>query len=207
MVRVLNTGDDARAFEDLLRKRGVNVEGNAAVEREILERFQDDCAVLVLDASGFTKLTQTHGIIHYLSLIVALRDMGMPLFERFQTLGAWAVGDNLFAVFPTIRFAVECALALQNAVEKENDGRKEPERLPVCIGIGSGRMLRIGRTDIYGDEMNVASKLGEDIAGPGEVLLTESAYAQAKEVLPRLEAQRRSTHVSGVEIAYFAVDR
>ena len=34
----------------------------------------------------------------------------------------------------------------------------------------------IGDREIYGNEMNLASKLGEDIASDDEILLTESAH-------------------------------
>jgi len=203
----LSAGEETKRFEELLRRRGVAVEGNDAIEREILERYQDDCAVLVLDSSSFTKLTQKHGIIHYMALVTALRDLGAPVFRTHQAIGHWAVGDNLFALFHTVKFALECALELQAVVEKANEARKPPERLPVCIGVGAGRMLRIGREDIYGDQMNLACKLGEDIAGPGEILLTEDAFHEAKELIPDFEAERRSTHVSGVEIPFFAVLR
>ena len=38
----------------------------------------------------------------------------------------------------------------------------------------------IGDDDMYGNEMNIASKLGEDIAGRGEVFLSEAARARAE---------------------------
>jgi hypothetical protein len=48
----------------------------------------------------------------------------------------------------------------------------------VAIGIGYGSLLAIGEHDLYGDEMNLACKLGEDLAQRGEVLLTPAAYAE-----------------------------
>ena len=33
----------------------------------------------------------------------------------------------------------------------------------------------IGDVDLFGSEMNVASKLGEDVAGRGEILLSSAA--------------------------------
>ena len=40
----------------------------------------------------------------------------------------------------------------------------------------SGEVLDLGR-DVFGLEVNLASKLGEDVARPGEVLFTEAAVA------------------------------
>ena len=42
-----------------------------------------------------------------------------------------------------------------------------------------GRCLLIGSDDVYGSEMNLASKLGEDLAEAGDVLLTDAAFLRA----------------------------
>ncbi len=41
-----------------------------------------------------------------------------------------------------------------------------------------GDVLRSLSEGVFGNEMNLASKLGEDLAGNGEILLTESAYQE-----------------------------
>jgi adenylate cyclase len=45
-----------------------------------------------------------------------------------------------------------------------------------CIGIGFGRVLLLSN-DLFGDEVNVAYKLGEDVARSGEILVSEAAHA------------------------------
>lgn len=47
--------------------------------------------------------------------------------------------------------------------------------------IGYGSLLVIGGDDVYGDEMNLACKLGEDLAERGEVLLTQAAFEGLQE--------------------------
>ena len=37
-------------------------------------------------------------------------------------------------------------------------------------------MLRLGDSDVYGEEVNIASKLGEDTARTNEILLTQRAH-------------------------------
>ncbi|MEM7650144.1 MAG: adenylate/guanylate cyclase domain-containing protein, partial [Cyanobacteria bacterium P01_A01_bin.70] len=44
------------------------------------------------------------------------------------------------------------------------------------IGIGYGEVLVVGDHNLYGNEINLASKLGEDIAGDDEILLTAAAH-------------------------------
>src|SRR5256886_5385868 len=41
------------------------------------------------------------------------------------------------------------------------------------FGIGYGEILVIENEDIFGSEVNLASKLGEDLAQRGEILLTD----------------------------------
>ena len=43
-------------------------------------------------------------------------------------------------------------------------------------------MLRIGDVDVFGAEVNAASKLGEDLAQAGEILVTEAVRVQAAEL-------------------------
>lgn len=201
-------GEETRNFENLLRKRGTDPSGNPAVEQKIEDRYRGLRAVLVLDSSGFTRITQEHGIIHFLSLVVAMRDIAQPLFERHGANMHWPEADNLYAVFPSAGQAVACAISLQQDVLKANTGRPQASRLNVCIGIGSGSLLCIGEENVYGDEMNVASKLGEDVAEPGEILMTQGAHGEAADVLkqhPELETNPREIQVSGVTIPYFAI--
>lgn len=70
-------------------------------------------------------------------------------------------------------------------------------RLHASIAIGYGRILNIDEDDLYGDEVNLASKLGEDIAGRGAILLTEAAKAQTNAAgnrHPRGDGQRFRPH-------------
>jgi len=211
------TGDAAQAYhkhsgsewarlENYLRARGTAPEGNIQIEREMYERYQDDCAVLVLDSSGFTRITKSHGIIHFLSLVVAMRDIVRPIFERHEAISHWPHCDNMFGVFPSAKLAVQSAVAIQRAVAAENGRRPEESRLLVCIAVGKGRLLRIGSEDIYGDEMNVASKLGEDVAESGEILLSEAAHAEIEPQVAGLRAETAATRVSGVDISYYKLD-
>jgi hypothetical protein len=55
-----------------------------------------------------------------------------------------------------------------------NRGRPASERLAFSFGIGFGEVLDLGH-DLLGLEVNLASKLGEDTARPGEILLTPDA--------------------------------
>ena len=63
---------------------------------------------------------------------------------------------------------------MQHACQKLNHRRLPEEKVLLCVGIGFGRILRIGDADVYGQEVNAASKLGEDTAKADEILVTAS---------------------------------
>lgn len=201
----MTQGAEEQRLSDLLLRRGTSVRGDAAIEREILERYQDDCSVLILDSSGFTRLTREHGIIYFLALVYDMRERVRPLCERHEAIAQWAEADNFYAVFPTAGAAVRCALAIHHELRSANAARPSSDRLDVCIGIGSGRLLRIGTENVYGDEMNLASKLGEDLAQPGEILMTGATHERLKSELAGLAAEPLQTRVSGVEVHYHRI--
>src|SRR6185503_10857599 len=74
----------------------------------------------------------------------------------------------------TAERAVACGIAMQRACSNLNERRKPEEQILLCLGIGYGRILRIGESDVWGREVNGASKLGEDTAKPYEILVTSA---------------------------------
>ena len=56
----------------------------------------------------------------------------------------------------------------------DNGGQHDPDCIAQTPTILHGKVLRIGPNLAQGDEMNRASKLGEDIANARETLVTEN---------------------------------
>ncbi|OYW71169.1 MAG: hypothetical protein B7Z37_28510 [Verrucomicrobia bacterium 12-59-8] len=69
---------------------------------------------------------------------------------------------------------------MQRTAKAYNTGKPQEEHILQCIGLGYGPLLRIGDDDVFGPEVNAASKLGEDSAHPWEILVTESVQAAAE---------------------------
>ena len=63
----------------------------------------------------------------------------------------------------------------------------------------------IGEEDLFGNEMNLACKLGEDIAVRGQILLTPAAF----NALPpgRYEFHLEETKISAMDVQYFQLER
>ncbi len=79
----------------------------------------------------------------------------------------------------------------------------EDRRLYASIGIGYGAVLNIDDEDLFGDEMNLACKLGEDIAARSEILLTEAARATL--TLKTVETRPEQLSISGLALNYHMV--
>ena len=124
--------------------------------------------IWISDMSGFTLLTHLHGPRTVMDMVFGMREVLSDIIRTRQGHVFKCVADNVFAIFDSPLDALQAA----------NDARKRlAEGTRVCIGIGHGPlMLFPGEEDYFGMEINLASKLGEDTAGPGEVLLTEAAY-------------------------------
>jgi adenylate cyclase len=135
-------------------------------------------AVLVTDLSGFTRLTKKHGILHFLSVFRRCEQLCLPLIPRFGGELMKHEADDLIVLFPEAVQAIACGLEMQRATQDVSAGLPPDERVEMCIGVEYGTLLRL-TDDAFGDPVNVAFKLGEDVAQNGEVLIGPHAWAEA----------------------------
>lgn len=191
------------ALVALLDERNEHPERLADIDRRIRETFAETAAVFVLDMSGFSRLTMRYGIIHFLSMIQRLRRIACPLIEARHGRVIKMEADNIFAAFKDVPEALAAALDIQKRLSDANTYLPEDWDIHACIGIGFGEVLMIHGEDMFGNEMNIASKLGEDIAERGEVLLSESAFARAD--APNLPWENDTTTISKLEIPFHRI--
>jgi len=74
----------------------------AELEGEIWATYGRTVAVLVLDSAGFSRVSESHGIVHYLSRLVAMRNIVLPIFEQHRHCHMKFEADNAFAAFDTV---------------------------------------------------------------------------------------------------------
>ncbi len=190
-----------RQLERLLDLRNEHPERLAEIDRRITRTFAHERAVLVLDMCGFSRLTIRHGIVHFLAMIRRLHRAMGPVVHQAGGQIVKTEADNVFAVFADVPRAVAAAIALGDELLRQNQVLPEDWDLHLGIGIGHGDVLMVGDQDFYGSEVNIASKLGEDVAAPGEILLTPAAAAR----VPKLRLRRRRQRLSGLDVTYFAL--
>jgi class 3 adenylate cyclase len=195
-----------KRFQQLLLKYAENKTeaGRKKVEARLWERFGVHKAVLVMDMSGFSRLTLKYGIVHYLSMVLRMQLVSQPIIEQYGGQVIKFEADNCFAAFEQPIHAVEAAIALNLAFASINLFTVEELDIRVSIGIDIGDVLMIGGPDYFGKPVNVASKLGEDIASPGEILVSKPAFQQIP-AEAGIKGKLLQISASGVEIAAYSV--
>jgi adenylate cyclase len=192
-------------LERLLAARNEHPETLAEIDQEIWRSFGATRAVWVLDMCGFSRLTVRYGITHFLAMIHRLHGIVRPLVAVHGGSVVKTEADNVFAVFADVASAVAAARGVQRELAAANAFLPEDWDLHASIGIGHGEVLMIDEHDFFGNELNLASKLGEDVAGPGEIYLTEAACARLQADGAAVPAERREIPISGMAVAAYRV--
>ena len=162
----------------------------------LIEVQEREATVLFADIVGFTSLSENLTPAEMARLLnYYFGEMTSIVFEHDGTLDKF-MGDALMAVFGApitqknhAERAVRAALAMQERL-KQLDFKTDvglDVDLQVCIGINSGSVVAgdIGshqRMDytVIGDTVNAASRLEEDIASPGDIVIGEATWKPIK---------------------------
>ncbi len=189
----------------LLYSKETSEAGRRKIEDELWREYGAERVVFVLDMSGFSLLTRKYGIIHYLSMVRRMQLTTAPIIDTYGGTLVKFEADNCFATFPNTLSAVHAAIAIQLAFDASNLLTSDHFDVHVSCGIDQGKILLIGNKDCFGDPVNRACKLGEDVAAAGEILVTRSAI---ETITSGLDFQLREINISiaGLDIPAYAVD-
>ncbi len=149
------------------------------IDERIWDLFGENWAVMFTDLAGFSRRVAEFGIIHFLQTIHEAQRILVPCIDAHDGILLKTEGDSFLVIFRTAPKALECALAMQRTVGDYDRGRDEAEKILLCVGLGFGRVLRIGDHDVFGAEVNAAAKLGEDTAQSWEILVTDAVRQAA----------------------------
>ena len=196
-----------KKFQDLLLNfsQTEELEERKKIEAALWKGFGAEYAVFVLDMSGFSMLTRKYGIVHYLSMVQRMQLTTEPIVKSYGGEMLKYDADNCFAVFPDPLSAVNAAIAMQHAFNAANILTSDDLDIHIACGIDYGKLLIIGHDDCFGDPVNRASKMGEDIAAAGEILITKDAM-QMIPVEAGIKAREINISISGIDIPAYVVE-
>ncbi|HQX02264.1 MAG TPA: adenylate/guanylate cyclase domain-containing protein, partial [Anaerolineales bacterium] len=197
----------SKQFQDLILRfsQETTNSGRQKIEEQLWKNYGTERVVFVLDMSGFSLLTRKYGIIHYLSMVRRMQLTSEPIIKTYGGSLLKFEADNCFAVFPDTLSAVHAAIALQLAFDASNLLTSDDFDVHISCGIDYGKILIVGNEDCFGDAVNRACKLGEDVAAAGEILVTQDAI---NSVTSELDFKLREVNisVSGLTIPAYAIE-
>lgn len=134
-------------------------------------------AILALDLTDFTLSCLGELQAEALLRILDVQKVCVPVLREHGASLIRAFADDLVALFERPDLALDAAFEIHRRMALFNSCAPAADN-PVrcCIGIGYGAVYAIGPNLAMGDEMNRASRLGEDIASGEETLVTESVH-------------------------------
>ena len=180
-----------------LRDRA-NMETARAV---IWERFGTEGAVFISDMASFSSTSRKIGVCHFLKLIYRTRQIVGTIVAANNGILLKCDADNCYAFFRHTDDAIKASFAVNDALFQHNYEFGLAEQIYLSVGIDHGRVLLIDDLDFFGDPVNTASKLGEDLAIKAETLVTERALETTDFEVPDI-AERMVARISDIEIRY-----
>jgi len=128
--------------------------------------------VLCADVFGYSRLMEADET-GTLETLRRYRTAIARLVERHdgRIVNTW--GDAVIAEFASVVEAVQCAVEIQHEISSD---ASQTNPMQFRIGINLGDVMVDG-SDIYGDGVNIASRL-QELAEPGGVVISSSVYDQ-----------------------------
>jgi class 3 adenylate cyclase len=157
---------------NMLARRAETGADHDVIDQKIWDTFGETWSVMFTDLSGFSRNSANFGIIHFIQVIVESEKLFAPILGEHNAFIIKREGDSLMILFHNPKNALDAAIAMQNACQTYSLSKPPEEKVILCLGISHGRILRLGSNEVFGNAVNSASKLGEDTAGPHEILVT-----------------------------------
>ena len=198
------TGYDA--FDKLIAEFAdiANTDEQEAARQRIWDQYGAEGAVFISDMASFSSTSRKVGVCHFLKLIHRARQIIGPIVEASNGTLLKCDADNCYAFFHNTDDAIKASFDINAALYESNERFPLQEQIYLSVGIDYGRVLLISDVDFFGDPVNTASKLGEDLAIKAETLVTERAIATSNYKIPAL-AERMTARISEIEIEYVRI--
>lgn len=135
---------------------------------------------LFADLRGYTRFVETQGATAAAELLVRYRDIVREAVARHQGAEIKTEGDGFFVVFPAVSAAVRCGIAITQGAKEA----VEPGTHGINVGVGIHAGETVDTPDGFvGSAVNIAARICA-IAGPGQVLVSDTVRALTQSILP-----------------------
>lgn len=183
-----------------LRKR--TARNAAGIDRRIEDECLEEWTILMSDSSGFSRRTHEEGILQFLAVMIHCFDRLERTIRRHHGVVLSSGADNILAIFRRPADAAGAAVDMHRLMHRRNVGLPPRDQFSICIGIHTGPILRLA-DNVYGGPVNVAAKIGEDLADKDEILATRQVIERIGRRF-RIE-EARTTSLGGHHFELFRI--
>jgi ABC-type branched-subunit amino acid transport system substrate-binding protein len=135
---------------------------------------------LFADLRGYTRFVETQGATAAAELLVRYRAIVREAVARHQGAEIKTEGDGFFVVFPAVSGALLCGLAITQGAREA----VEPGTHGINVGVGIHAGETVDTPDGFvGSAVNIAARICA-IAGPGQVLVSDTVRALTQSIVP-----------------------
>lgn len=181
-----------------------DTEEQGLIRKSIWDRFGTEGATFISDMANFSSTSRSLGICHFLKMIHRAREIVTPVIEANNGRFLKCDADNCYAFFANPTDAISASFDINAELFSINQRHDIDEHIFLSVGIDYGDLLLVDGEDFYGDPVNTASKLGEDLAIKGETLVTERALRRSS-IAVNENIERMIARISDIEISYVRV--
>ena len=152
-------------------------------------------AVWFADIVGFTRLSARDEAAA-LGLVDLFHRVAREQIEQHDGTVVKFLGDGVLAYAPSAASAIDAVSSLRSAFESESAASGQPSFLRIGAHIGDLVVTPDG--DVFGDGVNVASRLQES-AVPGQILISEDLWRQCRQRVELEFTARGRRHLKGLD--------
>ena len=145
-------------------------------ESDIRQRL---AAILAADAAGYSRLMAADERAT-LAALDAARAVFRQRIEAHQGRVIDMAGDSVLAVFETASGALQAALAIQGDLTARSAASDPERRMAFRVGVHLGDVIEKPDGTVYGDGVNIASRL-EGLAEPGGVTVSDAVQCAIRQ--------------------------
>lgn len=200
--KTILSGASEDRFQKLIMERLQPGSDKEKIDERIWDLFGEEWCIMFTDLSGFSRGVEKFGIIHFLQTIHESERLLTPVIDEYDGILLKVEGDSFLVIFKKPAKALRAAIEMQTVLKNYNIDKSDEEKVLLCVGLGHGHVLKIGDSDVFGAEVNAASKLGEDTADAWDILVTEEVRKKVGKTVPGVSFEKIDFVPPGAEAAY-----
>ena len=161
-----------------------------------MARENVEVAVMFADVSGSTRLYETEGDETANRIISKVIDVMAKVTEMYQGFVIKTIGDEIMCRFANANDSVRAARDIQEEISAGIQG--ETIQIQVKVGLHFGPAILMDDGDVFGDAVNVASRMSS-IANGTQIITTHETVQLLDDELKDISRRFDKTNVKGKE--------